>query len=86
MIDLLDQKKELKARSSPKAAPTNAPINIVGFVVVLFVVAVVELVVVAVVERVALLVVRRVVARYGGGVRRHSNGGGVHGDGGGVGC
>ncbi len=77
-MDRFTGSKELKARSSPKAAPTNAPINIVGFVVVLFVVAVVELV--------ALLVVRRVVACYGDGVRRHNNGGGVRGDGGGVGC
>lgn len=52
----------------------------------LFVVAVGVLVVVAVVELVALLVAQRVVARYGDGVRRRSNGGGVHGDGGGVGC
>lgn len=44
------------------------------------------LVVVAVVELVALLVVQRVVARYDGGVHRRSNGGGVRGDGGGVGC
>lgn len=73
-MDRFTGSKELKAGSSPKAAPTNAPINIVGFVVVLFVVAVVELV--------ALLVV----ARYGDGVRRRSNGGGAHGDGGGVGC
>lgn len=81
-MDRFTGSKELKARSSPKAAPTNAPINIVGFVVVLFVVVVVGvLVVVAVVELVALLVV----AHYDGGVRRHSNGGGVHGDGG-VGC
>ncbi len=78
-MDRFTGSKELKAGSSPKAAPTNAPINIVGFVVVLFVV-------VAVVELVALLVVQRVVARYDGGVHRRSNGGGAHGDGGGVGC
>lgn len=78
-MDKFTGSKELKARSSPKAAPTNAPINIVGFVVVLFVV-------VAVVELVALLVALLVVVRYGDGVRRRSNGGGVHGDGGGVGC